>query len=122
MSLTSFIFDFGRILGQFILDVIYFPVWWYTRGFFKVLVWAKHFLGARLRGSGLVVWLKNIFTPMYGQRDWAGLLISFITRVLQIIYRSVLMVIWLAYTVALICLWLAAPLYIIYQIFFQLHG
>ncbi len=120
MPLNGLLVDIGKIIGKFLLDIIYFPVWWYTRGLFKLLVWCQHFLGARLQGLALWVWVKNIFTPMYGQRDFASVLISFVVRVLQIIARSIAMLFWLGYILTLILLWLVVPLITIWQIIFQL--
>lgn len=112
--------DAGKIIAQFLLDVLYFPIWWYSRGIFKVVSWSGRFISARQKGLALGVWVKNVFTPMYGQHDWAGMLISFITRLLQIIVRSVVMLFWLLICFIVIICWLAAPLYIAYQLIFQL--
>ncbi len=122
MMLTSLVADSGKILVQFIWDVLYFPLWWYSRGLFKTLIWAKNFLAARLRGLGLLVWIKNIFTPMFGQRDWVGKLISFFMRLFQIIVRTIAFFACVAYAAAAVALWIAAPIYIVYQLIFQLAG
>lgn len=120
MSLAYFLLDIGKIMSQFIFDILYFPLWWYTSGLLKTLRWGKSFLSIRLRVSGLGVWVKNIFTPMYGQTDWAGMIISFIVRVIQIIVRSSIMIFWIIFTIMTIALWLILPLIIFYQIIFQL--
>jgi hypothetical protein len=120
MSLNATIADSGKIFLQFLGDILYFPLWWYSRGFWGVLQWAGRFLGQRLRGTGLLVWLKNWFTPMYGQHDWAGVMISFLVRGVQIVIRAFIMCFWLVYTLAAIILWLAAPVYAIYQLILQL--
>lgn len=120
MNLNTPMVDAGKIIAQFLLDVLYFPIWWYSRGIFKVVSWSGRFISARQKGLALGVWVKNIFTPMYGQHDWAGMLISFITRLLQIIVRSVVMLFWLLICFIVIVCWLAAPLYIAYQLIFQL--
>ncbi len=69
----------------------------------------------------IAVWIKNIFTPMYGQRDWAGMIISFLTRLIQILVRMVIMVFWFIYAMGVIALWICLPLIIGYQILFQLN-
>lgn len=121
MTLNSILLDTAKTVGKFVFDIIYFPLWWYSRGFLLILIWAKKFLGNRLLASSLTVWVRNIFTPMYGQRDWAGMLISFLTRFLQIIFRSLVMLFWLLITVCIILLWLITPVIIFYQIIFQLN-
>ncbi len=121
MTLNSILIDSGKIIAKFIFDILFFPFWWYSRGFFKVLVWSKNFLGQRLQGTGLLVWAKNIFTPMYGQHDWAGILISFLTRSMQIVVRSFIMLFWLLFVIFTIFLWLAVPVYILFQLIYQFN-
>jgi len=120
MTLTTAIIDSGKVLIQFIWDLLYFPFWWYSRGFWGVLKWAGRFLLRQLNTTGLLVWVQNLFTPMFGQHDWAGIIISFFVRCVQIIVRGCLMIFWLVYIVAAIILWLVAPVYVLYQLVFQL--
>lgn len=122
MTLSSAIFDFTKVIGQLIGDLIYFPVWWYTKGFIKVIRWAEKYLATRLQATGLLIWFKNIFVPMYGQTDWAGILISFLTRVVQIIVRAIIMVFWLVITIALVMAWLITPIIVVYQLGFQIQN
>ncbi|QQS59980.1 hypothetical protein IPN41_02510 [Candidatus Falkowbacteria bacterium] len=121
MTLNSIIIDSGKIISKFIFDMIFFPFWWYTRGFFNIIVWSKNFLGQRLKSTGLLVWVKNIFTPMYGQHDWAGILISFLTRSMQIVFRSGIMLFWLIFVFLVVFLWLTAPAYILFQLMYQFN-
>jgi len=120
MTLGTAIIDSGKILVQFIWDLLYFPFWWYARGFLGILKWALRFLNYQLSSTGLLVWVMNLFTPMFGQRDWAGIMISFFMRCIQIIARGALMIFWLVYVLAIISLWLIAPVYILYQLVVQL--
>lgn len=121
MSLNYLLLDIGKIIGQFIFDILYFPIWWYSKGFLKILTWSKNFLVTRFQMLAIAVWIKNIFTPMYGQRDWAGMIISFLTRLIQILVRMVIMVFWFIYAMGVIALWICLPLIIGYQILFQLN-
>ncbi|MCX6792883.1 MAG: hypothetical protein NTY12_02565 [Candidatus Falkowbacteria bacterium] len=120
MNLTSAIIDSGKVLIQFIWDLLYFPFWWYSRGFWEVLKWAGRFLLRQISITGLIVWVQNLFTPMFGQHDFSGVVISFFVRSIQIIVRSIVMLFWLFYVVAAILLWLIAPVYILYQLILQL--
>lgn len=120
MNLNTPMVDAGKIIAQFLLDVLYFPLWWYSRGLIKLLAWSGRFLSARQKGLALGIWAKNIFTPMYGQRDWAGMLISFITRFLQIIVRSIAMLFWLLIVLIIIIFWLGILPAVIYEMLFQL--
>lgn len=120
MTLNAVLGDSTKILLSFVGDILYFPLWWYTRGFWGALVWAGHFLQRRLQGTALLIWVKNLFTPMFGQRDIAGKLISFIVRCAQIVVRSIIMAFWVIFAIAGVLLWLIAPIYVIYQLIFQL--
>ena len=109
-----------KLLLEAIKDILFFPVWWYSFGLFEFLLKIKEFIVNKARGLALLVWIKNIFTPMFGQNDWQGLLISFFIRLVQIIFRTIVMIFWLLVALILICIWLALPILIIYQILFQL--
>jgi len=67
----------GKILVDLVRDIIYFPVWWYSRGLKQLLLKLKDFLTNKEKSLVFFVWVKNIFRPMYSQYDWAGVLISF---------------------------------------------
>ncbi len=120
MFSNNLIFYSGKIVVELIYDVAYFPLWWYSRGFFNLLKSLLNFLADKQKSLALVVWLKNIFRPMYGQYDWQGWLISFLVRLAQIIFRSLVMLFWLILCLAVIILWLLLPPFVIYEIIFQL--
>ena len=109
-----------KILGEITRDIIMFPFWWYSRGFFQVLKGLINFLKYREKGLALRVWVKNFWKPMYGQHDWQGRLISIFMRLVQIIFRSIVMVFWLIVASLLLVAWVIIPPIIVYEIFFQL--
>jgi hypothetical protein len=43
---NNFLFYLGKISLQVLLDIIYFPLWWYSVGFFRIL-------------KNLAIFLKN---------------------------------------------------------------
>ncbi len=92
---------FRDILLDTLREILYFPVWWYTKGLGK----AANFSWQKIKNMeirlGVRIWIANIFTPMFGQRDIAGVLISFFMRVFQIIIRSLALVLWSILMVAL---------------------
>jgi len=116
---NSFVFYGLRILAELIRDVLYFPVWWYTRGLLNLLLSLINFLSDKQKSLALLVWAKNIFRPMYAQYDWQGMLISFFVRLVQIIFRSLLMLFWLVLCLAAAAGWLVLPVLVIYEIIFQ---
>lgn len=119
MFSNNFILYTGKIVAELIRDVIYFPLWWYSRGLFNLLLGVKNFLADKQKALALLVWLKNIFRPMYAQDDLAGTLISFFVRLVQIIFRSALLLFWLVLVVLVVAAWLILPLLVVYEIIFQ---
>lgn len=109
-----------KLLLQALKDIFFFPVWWYSFGLFEFLKKIKNFIVNKERSLALSVWAKNIFTPMFGQNDWQGYLISFFIRIIQIIFRTIIMMFWLVVAFIFICIWLALPVLVVYQILFQL--
>ncbi len=109
-----------KIILELIGDIIYFPLWWYSRGLVSFAHGQIDFLLNREKGLALSVWVKNIFKPMFGQNDWQGVLISVIMRIFQIIVRSIAMLFWIAVSFFMLLLWVFLPVLIFYQIIFQL--
>ena len=115
--LQSFKFLTLDILGDFIL----FPLWWYTRGLQRYgrLLWRN--IQMVERELGVLIWMKNIFRPMFGQYDWQGRIISFFMRVVNIIFRGVILVLWSSICFILFLAWIVFPLLIIWLILLQLN-
>lgn len=110
-----------KLFLQALKDIFFFPVWWYSFGLFEFLIKIKEFIVNKERALALSVWAKNIFTPMFGQNDWQGYLISFFIRSVQVIFRGLIMIFWLIVAMIFLCIWLALPALVIYQILFQLN-
>ena len=120
MMTNNFVLYGGKILGETLRDIVFFPLWWYSRGFLQTSLSLLRFLNNRQKSLALLVWVKNIFTPMYGQTDWQGRLISVFIRIVQIIFRSLMMLFWCFFALTIILLWLIVPLFTTYQIVYQL--
>ncbi|MFA6306359.1 MAG: hypothetical protein WCV70_00880 [Patescibacteria group bacterium] len=116
---NSFIFYGLQILIELIQDILYFPAWWYSRGLLNIIMGVMNFLINKQKSLALFVWVKNIFRPMYAQYDWQGMLISFFMRLVQIIFRSIVMLLWLIFSLAVIIFWILFPVFVIYEIIFQ---
>ncbi|MCX6795346.1 MAG: hypothetical protein NT165_01260 [Candidatus Falkowbacteria bacterium] len=114
------LFAFLAAAGEVIFIIIYFPFWWYSIGFVRCLRYLGRFLRERQESLALFVWLKNIFRPMYGQKDFTGRLISFLMRVIQIIFRALVLIIFLLLALLLALFWLAVPLLVLALIILQL--
>ena len=110
----------GKIILRIIIDVFYFPIWWYSVGLARLLKNIWNFLRNQEQSLGFFIWLKNIFTPMYGQRDWSGRLISFFIRLVQIIFRGLVLIVWIFLLLALIIIWLIGPLLLVLALAWQI--
>lgn len=117
---NNFFFYFSKISIQIVCNFLYFPLWWYTVGFFRCLKNIGSFLKDEWTIIGAGVWIKNIFTPMYGQRDIASRLISFVVRLVQVIFRMIFFMFFIILSAAGIILWLSILPIIIYLIFLQI--
>jgi len=97
-SLKLFAVDFiGRIL--------FWPIWWYTIGLKRLLtILAENIIEEEQR-LGVGLWWKNLFTPMYGQYDWQGRIISFFMRLFVGIGRILLLLLWFSITFVALVVW-----------------
>ncbi len=119
MFSNSFIFYSLQIIAELVWDILYFPVWWYSRGLVNLVMILINFLADKQKALALLVWLKNIFRPMYAQYDWQGMLISFFMRLIQIIFRSLIWLFWLILVLVVIAFWLLLPPFIAAEIIIQ---
>ena len=111
---------FGKILLQIVWDFIYFPLWWYSAGLVKTIRGVGQFYHNEQVSLNFFVWLKNIFVPMYGQHDLTGRLISFFMRLVQVIFRGLLMLIVLILGLAFLIFYIILPPAILLAIWKQL--
>lgn len=110
----------GKVLTRIIWDFLYFPLWWYGAGFLKTLRGVLNFYRGQEASLGFSIWLKNIFVPMYGQQDFTGRIISFFIRLIQVIYRGLVMLIIIVLGLMFIIFYLGLPIAIIIAILKQL--
>ncbi len=104
------------IIVDLVGDLFYFPVWWYTGGFKKFVIFCMQKITNVEKSLGISIWMNNLFTPMYGQYDWQGRIISFFVRLFQLIFRLIGFGVFFILILVLPILWLAFPVLVIYQI------
>ena len=104
------------VLIDLIGDILYWPVWWYSKGLIKIGLFCLGSIQEQQQRLGLAIWIKNIFTPMFGQYDLEGRLISFFARLVQIIVRSILLLVWLLIIFSLLLIYLILPVIVVYQL------
>ncbi|MFH1193527.1 MAG: hypothetical protein V1661_00865 [bacterium] len=99
-----------------ILDVLYFPLWWYSRGAVLAFKWVLKEIGETENFLAVHIWVANLFRPMYGQSDIGGKIISFFMRLFQIIFRSIAFLGFSGFYFALFLVYLLLPVFVIYGI------
>ncbi len=119
MMQHNFLTYSGKILLSLVFEIVYFPIWWYSVGLYRHLKNIWRFLRNQEKSLGFHVWLKNIFVPMYGQTDWAGRLISFLVRLVQVIGRGLILLVWIIFCFIALILWLVIPILLTIALFFQ---
>ena len=111
-----------RIAFDFIIDLLFFPFWWYTRGLKQALLFCIELIKNVNIYLAPFLWLKNIFVPMYGQTDWQGRLMSFFMRLVNIVVRFIGMMLWVVIVFFIFMLWIAFPIFITYMLFMALFA
>jgi len=99
--------------------ILRFPVWWYTRGLVSAAQAGLRAVQSYAAMLAVGVWVRNVFVPMFGARDWQSRIISFFMRVFQIIARS--LIVCLFATIVLIALVLYTVLPVAAFLLFLLH-
>lgn len=115
----NFLSYIGKIILQIVGEILYFPIWWYSVGFFRLLKNVWRIFRNEEAALGFSVWLKNLFVPMYGQSDFAGRAISFFIRLVQIIFRGFILSVWLALLLLAVIFWLVLPIILLLALIFQ---
>ncbi|MFA6215238.1 MAG: hypothetical protein WC768_01565 [Patescibacteria group bacterium] len=118
LAFTSFKYVAIDLIG----DILYWPIWWYTKGLIKTAAYCLNEIEGQQERLGLAVWAKNLFTPMFGQYDIEGRIISFFIRLVQIIARTILLFVWAILIFCLFLFWLILPVIIGYEIFNNFIG
>jgi hypothetical protein len=96
-------------LATAVAELVGAGVWWYGGG--RRAAWRRfrHRLDLANDYTGWSIWLTNLVTPMYGQTDLSGRLISFVVRLIQACIRTVVFACWSLGAGALFLAYLALP-------------
>jgi len=110
----------GKIIVEILGEILFFPIWWYSIGFVRLVKNVFRFWRNQEKSLGFSVWAKNIFVPMYGQNDFSGRLISFVMRLIQVVFRGFVLLLWLALVLFILIFWLALPFLLLLSLVLQL--
>ncbi len=106
----------SKLIGQFFLDLVYFPVWWYSLGTKRAFLSCTGLIADANSNLAPGLWLKNIFVPMFGQTDWQGRITSFFMRLINVIGRGFGLLVWTTVVWILFVLWLTIPVFFLFEI------
>ncbi|MAF14189.1 MAG: hypothetical protein CMI53_04860 [Parcubacteria group bacterium] len=116
MTNNIFYTSLRYVIVELIGDVLYWPLWWYSKGLVKTGLFCLTEIKAKQERLGLLIWVKNLFTPMFGQQDFEGRVISFFARLIQIIFRSIILLLYVVLLLLFFSAWIALPVIISFQL------
>jgi hypothetical protein len=101
---------------------LYFPLWWYGPGLVGAAAKAGRFVSWNAESFGVRHWIKNLFRPMYGLRDWQGIIISFFARLVAITWYSFLLILISAFAFVVFVAYLLWPVVAVVGLWHQMTG
>ncbi|MFA6043137.1 MAG: hypothetical protein WCV85_01450 [Patescibacteria group bacterium] len=110
------------LFREFVQDILLFPVWWYGKGLAKAstALWHRTTEFVQRSRWSPVIWVKNLFVPMYGDYTKSGRAISFFVRTVVALALTVVLVVVLLIYLAAFCLYLLAPVLTVYYVLYQI--
>lgn len=115
-------FVLRKLAGEAVIDLARTPLWWYSGGLAMVAHWWVYMLRRGNAALGVLLWLRNLFVPMFGQHDWQGRLVSFLIRFVQVIARGIAFVMLLIFITVMLFLWVTAPILLFLGIVLSIVG
>ena len=102
-----------RIFLQSLIDIFYFPIWWYSKGTIKVLHALHEQFDHVSVKLAVGIWLRNLFVPMFGQTDWQGRLMSIFMRLVNVFFRSFALAIYVIALMLISITWVILPVFLL---------
>lgn len=103
------------VFGSF----LYLPLWWYTGGLLRTARFCVAAFVGQAQSYGVAIWFKNLFVPMYGQRDLFGRAISVVLRFVVILFYSFLLIVYALILLGIFSAWILFPPTVGYLFFHQ---
>lgn len=102
-----------------ILQLLFFPLWWYSFGAYTVLRFVAREVEGVVRALALPTLARFLLTPMFGFRDPASRVISFFVRVVHFFLLLCISLIVGLFWFIVLGLWIALPIVTLYQYWFH---
>jgi hypothetical protein len=99
-------------------EILYFPLWWYSRGLKKTARFCWQKIKRGWRALALSILLVNFFKPMYGQRGLDVYILSLGTHFWQLLWRIFLFLLWVIFWLLVLLIWLTLPIFLIWQLIY----
>ncbi|MEK7139296.1 MAG: hypothetical protein AAB817_01205 [Patescibacteria group bacterium] len=112
----------GFVGRELIGGMLYYPIWWYGAGLLAFLKRRGQSLQNFEASVGLTVWIINWTTPMFGQYDIWGKIISFGVRTAVIIFKSAQVVLYCLGQLVMILGWLGLPMIVVWELWYHLSA
>lgn len=116
MNKNIIIRAFKSLFLDWIGEILYFPIWWYTKGLKAIIMHVVNSINNTLRNLALPTMLKSMFKPMFGQYDRQGRIISFVMRIILIFSRLIIFIFLLIIYLIILIFWIVLPVIVVYQI------
>ena len=105
------------LLVDLIGELLYFPIWWYTQGLKRVVLYVFNSIKDTNRNLAVGLMFKSLFKPMFGQYDRQGRLISFFFRLILTFARTIAFLILVAIYLLAIVFWILLPVAVVWGIY-----
>lgn len=116
MTQNVIIQAFKSFVIDLLKEVLYFPIWWYTAGLKRTVLYIWSAMRSSLYNLALPIMFKNLFKPMFGQYDREGRIISFFMRIILTITRSVVFIFFVIFYILLLIVWIVVPIIVVWGI------
>lgn len=108
------------IIVDFVISIIYFPLWWYTEGLLKVVRMIVREIRGLAKTFNLKILFQFILKPMFGQYDIWGRIISFGVRIVHFTFLTMYTLVYSILLSFVLILWIVLPFFILFNILFHL--
>ncbi|MBI2990227.1 MAG: hypothetical protein HYY51_03520 [Candidatus Magasanikbacteria bacterium] len=115
-----FLLALRRLAFDVLIDFFRFPVWWFGGGLKRSFLFCLDLFKVANAYLAPGLWLANIFVPMYGQRDIQGRITSFFVRLVNVIFRSLLLFCWALLCLSIFVLWIFILPFVCYMFIISL--
>jgi hypothetical protein len=116
MTQNIIIQAFKSFVIDLLKEVLYFPIWWYTAGLKRTVLYIWNSIRSSFNNLALPIMFKNLFKPMFGQYDREGRIISFFMRIILTISRLVVFILFIIFYILLLIIWVVIPIIIVWGI------